>query len=673
MTGKGGLPMSGKQRILAVIAGFFALLAVAAVAAVLMLPKGDPYQQAQSTMDPNGNLELQDQENGRVLLSWPEGENADGYLVEILNADTKEAIHSAYAEGKTSCSVPQFPHNQKITIRINSVGVYEDEEGEGMRLGDLPLEITGIFNRPAVSDLQWSLDAQTHSLSFQFRLSSNASCILYQQEEDGTRIQMDTFSEESRTITFGQNGECPMPGDDEIKTFALGAVTRDARYVYYGLVENTLSVERQHLLGNAMLLSCRHEGQNVYTFTWNDAQADNYCLQQLTADQVGWVTLGTIPGDQQRSFTTQALQRYSDYQFRVVAYYGDTMTENAYATEPAKLQLTTGSTAVYSTVWPQRDISVYKDPQRSAVIGTAAGAQAFCVLDIESGMFKVRFGDGYGYIDSNYCMINLTEFMGGHCLYDITNSYGSVFTVHGYGMPGITGQTVVGYENVCLYANDYLVPLLYPVALKLEQAAHEAEKLGYRLKIYDAFRPAQATQKLYQQAASLSDRKLPSRTQDGNAGAFDGKTYFELMTNNGSYGLTAFLAKGGSRHNQGLAVDLTLVSIETGEEIPMQTAMHDLSYFSVTKRNTESANILRGLMTDSGFATLSTEWWHFQDDESMKALGIDSYLYNGVSAACWMWDGQGWLYRCEDGTYYTDCTVDIDGTAYRFDRDGYVI
>lgn len=665
--------MSRKQWGLVLIAGVFALLALVAVVAVMMLPKNDPYQQAQSTMDPNGNLELRDQENGRVLLSWPKGENADGYLVEILNADTGEAIHSAYAEGKTNCSVPLFPQNQKVTVRISSIGVYEDDEGEGMRLGDVPLEVTGIFNQPSVSNLEWSLDSDAHSLSFRFHLSANASCILYQQDADGVKTPVDTFAEESKTITFGKNGDFSMPADDEIKTFALGAVFQSGRYVYYGLTDNTLSVERQHLLGNAMLLSCRHEGQNVYTFTWNDAQADNYCLQQLSAEQGGWVTLGIIPGDQQRNFTTQPLHRYSDYQFRVVAYYGDTMTENAYVTEPAKLLLTTGSTAIYSTVWPQRDISVYEDQQRSKVIGTAQGGQAFCVLDITDGLFKVRFGDGYGYIDSNYCMINLTEYMGARCQYDITNSYSSIFTAHGYGMSKITGQKVVGYENVCLYANDYLVPLLYPVALKLEQAAHSAQKLGYQLKIYDAFRPAQATQWLYTQAETIADRKLPAKTYDGNAGTFSGKTYFELMTYGGRYALTAFLAKGGSRHNQGLALDLTLVSIESGEEIPMQTAMHDLSYFSVTKRNTEKANVLRGIMTDAGFATLSTEWWHFQDDESLKSLGINSYLWGGISAECWMWDGDGWLYRCADGTYYTDCTVTIDGVSYSFDRDGYVI
>jgi len=665
--------MSGKQRILALSAGLVALLAITAVVAVLVLRQGNTFEAAWNTMDPNGSLVLQDQDNGRVLISWPAGQNADNYLVQIIYTDREGSIYSGFAEGRNSCSVPKLPAHEKITIRIISICEYEEDGELIMRPGEKSLEVTGVFTSPTVYNLEWSLDANAHSLIFQFALSENASCVLYEQDESGARIPVDTFTEQSKTITFGQDGDYAMPLDDEVKTFALGAVAQGDQFVYHGLVENTLSVAREHLLGNTMLLSYHHEGQNRYTFTWNDAKADNYCIQQLTADQVGWVTLGTIPGDQQRSFTTHALQRFSDYQFRVVAYNGDTMHENTYVTEPAKLSLTTGSTVFYSTVWPQKDIPVYRDAARNQVIGTAAGAQAFCVLDIENGLFKVRFGDGYGYLDSNYCMINLTEYMGGRCLYDITNSYSSVFTVHGYRMPGITGQTVEGYENVCLYANDYLVPLLYPTALKLEQAVLSAEKLGYRLKIYDAFRPARATQRLYALAEALGDQKLPNRTHNGDVGAFFGKTYLELMTNDGRYNLTGFLAKGGSRHNQGLAVDLTLVSMETGEEIPMQTAMHDLSYFSVTKRNTETANVLRGIMADASFNALSTEWWHFQDDESLNNLHIDTYLWSGVSAQCWMWDGQGWLYRCADGTYYTDCTVTIDGSSYSFDRHGYVI
>ncbi len=665
--------MSKKQTVQIVVACFVALLAITAVVLVMLRPNDDPYEQARSTMDPEGILELREQANGTLQLSWPAGENADGYLVEILDVATQENISTLYADGVNSCILSKLPQEQKVTVRINSIGVYQSEEGEAMRLGDTPLEVTGVFAAPAISDLSWSLDANQRSLHFQFDLSHNTSCILYEQNASGELTQMDIFSAEEKTITFGEGKDCDMPADHEVKTFALGAVIRDGRCAYYSAVNHTFSVERQHLLGSALMMNCRHEGQNVYTFTWNDVGADHYVLQQLTADDSGWVTLCEVSAEQKRSYTTQALKRYTDYQFRVVGYTGETLSENAYVAEPAKLLMTTGSTAIYSTVWPQRDIPVFRDVYRSTVIGTAPGGQAYCVAAVENGLFKVRYGDGYGYLDSSYCMINLTEFMGGLCVYDIANSHNSVFTAHGYGLPGVTGKVIEGYENVQLYANDYLVPLLYPVALKLEQAALRAESAGYRLKIYDAYRPARATQALYQQVSGLSGNQLPNATYDGRPGSFSGKTYYQLITNNGQYGLNAFLAKGGSRHNQGVAVDLTLEDISTGNEVPMQTAMHDLSYFSVTRKNTEKANLLAAIMKDAGFATLSSEWWHFQDDEVRASLGIDTYLWSGVSAQCWMWDGTGWLYRGADGTYYTDCTISIDGKQYSFDRDGYVL
>ena len=41
-------------------------------------------------------------------------------------------------------------------------------------------------------------------------------------------------------------------------------------------------------------------------------------------------------------------------------------------------------------------------------------------------------------------------------------------------------------------------------------------------------------------------------------------------------------------------------------------------------------------------------------------------------AGTWKWDGRGWWYRYEDGTYPTDATLAIDGATYRFDARGYM-
>ena len=41
-------------------------------------------------------------------------------------------------------------------------------------------------------------------------------------------------------------------------------------------------------------------------------------------------------------------------------------------------------------------------------------------------------------------------------------------------------------------------------------------------------------------------------------------------------------------------------------------------------------------------------------------------------AGTWRWDGRGWWYRYEDGTYPADTTLAIDGATYRFDARGYM-
>ena len=41
-------------------------------------------------------------------------------------------------------------------------------------------------------------------------------------------------------------------------------------------------------------------------------------------------------------------------------------------------------------------------------------------------------------------------------------------------------------------------------------------------------------------------------------------------------------------------------------------------------------------------------------------------------AGVWKWDGRGWWYRYEDGSYPADATLVIDGVTYRFDESGYM-
>lgn len=79
----------------------------------------------------------------------------------------------------------------------------------------------------------------------------------------------------------------------------------------------------------------------------------------------------------------------------------------------------------------------------------------------------------------------------------------------------------------------------------------------------------------------------------------------------------------GSGHNRGIAVDVTLVKIATGEELPMPTAFDDFSekahhnYMQLSNEIIANRTLLKTIMEKHGFTPLATEWWHY----SLSGMG----------------------------------------------------
>jgi len=126
---------------------------------------------------------------------------------------------------------------------------------------------------------------------------------------------------------------------------------------------------------------------------------------------------------------------------------------------------------------------------------------------------------------------------------------------------------------------------LHPVAAEhLARAIGLAAALGLRLKLFDAFRPAEAQWVMW------------NHTPDPD-----------------------FLAdpRRGSPHSRGVAVDLTLIDKE-GRELEMGTgfdAFTPLSHHGVTAVSEAAQRnrlLLLGLMTAAGWDFYRNEWWHYQ-------------------------------------------------------------
>ncbi|MFA5443679.1 MAG: M15 family metallopeptidase [Bacteroidales bacterium] len=126
--------------------------------------------------------------------------------------------------------------------------------------------------------------------------------------------------------------------------------------------------------------------------------------------------------------------------------------------------------------------------------------------------------------------------------------------------------------------------LCRPVALALALAQDSLKKLGMGFEILDAYRPYAAT--LY---------------------------FYEV------YHDTTFVASPhtGSIHNRGAAVDLTLICLETGEELEMPTRFDSFSdtashaFNDLPEHVLKNRATLRGIMEAYGFSIYEPEWWHY--------------------------------------------------------------
>ena len=634
-------------------------------------------------MPENVVLTIRQDENDDLTLFWPEASRADYYSLEIQLPMTQEQIaaeeepivlHQEYVHG-TSCVLPKFQNDREIVIKISTVVEYKAGWMLRQRFCENPVLVTTMLNRPTISDLVWTPDpdADTVTLSYQFQSATHARIYLVQEEHDP--VLLTTLTGTEKTFAFGEGKDFPMPAHGEDCTLVLDTYRLSEGLEYYGILCGEITVVREDLLGRDLGFTVSEEGHNVYSMTWQETKGEHYLLQQYDNVQGSWVTILEVDKEGERAYTTGHMQNLRDFQFRVVAVGGQTNPDSYYAAEAEPVSVTTIASPIYCTIWPVKDLDAYSASTGGEVVGKAKVAKAYCVLDEKDGKFGVMLDGKLCYIDSNYCMINLPELLGDLCSYKITNSESSLYMVHEYEIPKVTAKVTAGYQNVKMANGEYLVPILYPTAHKILAAAQEAVKRGYRLKIYDSYRPNQATNEIYDLTSKILKDPIPEKTFTGKKVSDlpkveEGKdlTYEILMTNN-TWSLGSFLAKGASLHNLGIAVDLTLEDLE-GNELKMQTSIHDLSWYSTPSRNNANAKLLAEIMTGADLGGISSEWWHFQDNAIRSELELP-VVWSGVTPECWMADDEGWRYRRYNGSFFIDCTKEIGGVTYHFDAYGY--
>ncbi len=648
------LSKRSKARIIRILVILAVILALAVTGIVIAVNRLLVSRLTENAMPEDGIIYLYEQTDGTTRMEWSAGNNADSYTVEVSRLDTGEVLYTHTTE-KRSCTLPQLPMGQRLILRVRSGAEHNGKIYPGSR--DLLVNLR--MDPPVISDLKWEIDPDTDILKLQAITGNDTACRMQLTDGAGNAGKYQELLGGKATLTFGNGKQYAIPGAEGDYTLTFTAYRQSSQLVYYGAQAKTLTLSREQFLGSVLKLNYETSDLNTVTLTWNETKGDRYELQRLGEDGATWQTVYTVPQGGELRFTTEQLDTFRKYRFRVVAVTDAAGSEAPERVISAELNVSTGVSSQYATIWPLKDLEVYSDTGKGTVIGTAPAGKAYCVREEVRGLFRVRFADGVGYLDSNYCMINLPEYVGDLVSYNITNSYSSIFKVHEYSIPAVSETVLVGYENVEQGNGHYLVPLLYPTAKKLVTAAQTARSYGYRLKIYEAYRPRETTLSVYKLTEAIIQDKVPLLDI----------TYAQLMTDNNRYSLSNFLANGVSNHNRGVALDLTLETLDR-TEVDMQTSMHDLSWYSEVSANNEAANLLRKIMTGSGFGPLRSEWWHFQDDEAKYSLSL-AELYDGISAQCWVRDDYGWRYRLADGSHLRSCTRAVDGISYVFDANGY--
>lgn len=144
--------------------------------------------------------------------------------------------------------------------------------------------------------------------------------------------------------------------------------------------------------------------------------------------------------------------------------------------------------------------------------------------------------------------------------------------------------TANNFTGKQLYKSGTKTYLRLLPAKALQQVQANLNKQGLGLKIWDAYRPYSTTKKMWN---LIKDERYVANP-----------------------------AKG-SGHNRGLAVDVTIIDLRSGEALDMGTPY---DHFSDTAHQTfrqlppqilQNRKLLKDVMEAAGFTALQTEWWHY--------------------------------------------------------------
>ncbi|MEM8845348.1 MAG: M15 family metallopeptidase [Pseudomonadota bacterium] len=164
-----------------------------------------------------------------------------------------------------------------------------------------------------------------------------------------------------------------------------------------------------------------------------------------------------------------------------------------------------------------------------------------------------------------------------------------------YGINNFLGVRVDGYEKpVCIISK--------PAAYALKNAQEELNLFNLALKVFDCYRPQRAVDHFARWAEEHDDIKA-------KADYYPDLEKKDLI-------IQGYIAMKSS-HSRGSTADLTIIDLDTLEELDMGTQFDFfspkswLSDLTISSKQRTNRMLLQQVMTKYGFKPFNQEWWHF--------------------------------------------------------------
>ncbi|MBR2299829.1 MAG: M15 family metallopeptidase [Alphaproteobacteria bacterium] len=169
----------------------------------------------------------------------------------------------------------------------------------------------------------------------------------------------------------------------------------------------------------------------------------------------------------------------------------------------------------------------------------------------------------------------------------------AAYDIRYYSENNFTGSKIDGYEAPHAY-------LTKEALVALAKAAENLREKGYRLLIWDSYRP--------QKAVNHFVRWINDPTDEGDKSFYPDLEKSDLLK--GNY----IMAKSG--HTRGSTVDLTIIKkdggfVDMGGTFDLFSEVSHPDYENITDEQKHNRQILHDAMVDAGFKGIDSEWWHF--------------------------------------------------------------